>query len=170
MKELYSLCEWGSRAAAATGKKLYWLIRFWSRWSAASCRRGESEKVCVQGGRGQPQSFLLASGSWRCTGPGGMEDCNQSKFSEERMISSSGPSSLAVAAEEVRMDSVTVNHHWLDWRRKSIPCCAFLRSWVMMVARKVSTNQELNVLMICEPVLKSVKIHLRFEPDLLLSL
>lgn len=43
-----------------------------SRWTEAFCQRGE---FC-RGGRGRPQSFLLASGSLRRTGPVEMADYN----------------------------------------------------------------------------------------------
>lgn len=38
----------------------------------------ESQTVCVQGGKGRPQSSLHALWSWRRTGPGAMEDYSQS--------------------------------------------------------------------------------------------
>ena len=42
--------------------------------------------VCVQGGRGQPQSCLPAQGPWRGAGPGEMADRSQSPSSAEQMI------------------------------------------------------------------------------------
>ena len=53
-------------------------VRFWSWWTAASCQRGVSQRVCDQGGRDQPQFSLHASVSWRRAGPLEMEDCSQS--------------------------------------------------------------------------------------------
>ncbi len=40
-------------------------VRFWSWWTATSCQRGVTQTVCVWAGRGRPQSFLHAAGSWR---------------------------------------------------------------------------------------------------------
>ena len=36
-------------------------VRFWSRWTAASCQRGVSQRVRDRGGRGQLQSSLGSS-------------------------------------------------------------------------------------------------------------
>uniref|UniRef100_A0A672I8X8 Uncharacterized protein n=1 Tax=Salarias fasciatus TaxID=181472 RepID=A0A672I8X8_SALFA len=47
-------------------------MRFCSR---TSFQTGEFERDGDQGGRGRPPSCLHASGSCRCTGHGGKEDC-----------------------------------------------------------------------------------------------
>ncbi len=61
-----------------TVRNCFYGVKSWSWWTAASCLRGVSETVCVPGGRGRPQPFLHASGSWRSAGPGEMEDCSWS--------------------------------------------------------------------------------------------
>lgn len=62
---------------AANGKKQFVWCEVWVLMDLSFLSEG-SDWNSVRDGRDQPQSFLLASESWRRTGPGVMVDCSQS--------------------------------------------------------------------------------------------
>lgn len=72
-------CQWGSWAhCRGKRSRSCGLTVSVSVVRLASCQREVSETDCVRFGRGRPQSYLHASGSWRRPGPGEMADCSRS--------------------------------------------------------------------------------------------